>query len=70
MGVGAFERPNQRAPSRYESRNFLRVSEVEEFNENGQNLNSNFEISRWIFEEIFQNVFFLAFRLVNASYDH
>ena len=50
--------------------NFLGTSEVEEFSQNEQNLKSSFEISRWIFEKFFNNVFFLASKLVYASYDH
>ena len=50
--------------------NFLGASEVEEFSQNEQNLKSSFEISRWIFEKFFNNVFFLASKLIYASYDH
>ena len=74
--IGAFESPDLGGPSRYlkhillSSRKFLGTSEVEEFSQNEQNLKSSFEISRWIFEKFFNNVFFLASKLIYASYDH
>ena len=50
--------------------NFLEASEVEESIEKWENLKSNFEISRWIFEKSLKNTFFLSFKLMYVFYGH
>ena len=53
MGGGVFESPDLGEPSRY-LKHMLLKSEVEESIKKWENLKSDFEISRWIFEKSFE----------------
>ena len=74
MGVGSFERPNQRGPSKYLKHLLLisRKCKYEPLKSKSSVKMGKISIQISQFREEFLKYFcfFLAFRLINASYDH